>query len=189
MITQNVLKTETRYCTTYHQTHAGANFTTSFCHIQMFERMQSHLLPTNSLQTIIMFTHIAVRLRACLRWQRKRRWKQYYHLVKAFYNKYAFCRMRIARSSSHIYPSMHWAGVGCVYPNMHWAWGCLPGGSAQGECLPGGRGGGISTQEVCLPEGCLPRGCLLRGCVCPGCVSQHALRQTPPVNRMTDWQV
>ena len=57
MITQNVLKTETRYCTTYHQTHTGANFTTSFCHIQVFERMQSHLLPTNSLQTLINNVH------------------------------------------------------------------------------------------------------------------------------------
>ena len=60
---------------------------------------------------------------------------------------------RTVRSSSHVYPSMHWAGAvyprmhwaGCVYPRMHWA-----GGVCRGVCP---------------------------GCVC---VSQHALGQTPP---------
>ena len=38
--------------------------------------------------------------------------------------------MRTVRSSSHVYPSMHWAGCVCVcvYPSMHWEAGCLPGG-------------------------------------------------------------
>ena len=53
--------------------------------------------------------------------------------------------------------------------------GCLPGG-----CLPGG----------CLPGGCLPRGVSVQGGlprrVCPGGLSQHALRQTTPLDRMTD---
>ena len=35
-------------------------------------------------------------------------------------------RMRTIRSSSHVYPSMHWAGG--VYPSMHWAGGVCPGG-------------------------------------------------------------
>ena len=47
---------------------------------------------------------------------------------------------------------------------------------------PGGAGclllGGVS-----VPGGSAPGGCLLRGV---GVVSQHALRQTPLVNRMTD---
>ena len=34
-------------------------------------------------------------------------------------------RMRTIRSSSHVYPSMHWAG--CVYPSMHWVGGVCPG--------------------------------------------------------------
>ena len=64
-------------------------------------------------------------------------------------------------------------------------------------------------QEECLPRGCLPVGCLAkRGCltgggclprgrlakggvwprgVCQGGVSHHTLRQTSPVDRMTDW--
>ena len=50
-------------------------------------------------------------------------------------------------------------------------WGCLPG---PGGCLPG-PGGYLPG-----PGGCLsgPRG--------DGLVSQHAPRQTPPVNRITD---
>ena len=64
-------------------------------------------------------------------------------------------RMPTVRSSSHVYPRMHWAGGWCipacidqgaVYPSMHWA-------------------GGVPA-----------RGVSARGV----CVSQHTLRQTPP---------
>ena len=34
--------------------------------------------------------------------------------------------------------------------------------------------------------GCASRGVLRGGCLHGGCASQHALRQTPPVDRMTD---
>ena len=68
--------------------------------------------------------------------------------------------MRTVRSSSHVYPSMHWAGCVCV--SQH-ALG--RGVSARGEgCLPGG-------------EGCLPG----------SCVSQHALRQTTPPPLWTEF--
>ena len=52
---------------------------------------------------------------------------------------------------------------------------CLLGGVCPGGwgCLPRSR--------VC-PGGCLPRGCLSSG----ECVSQHALGQTPPVDRMAN---
>ena len=57
--------------------------------------------------------------------------------------------------------------------------GVLPGG----VCFPGGFfPGGVcvlprgASRGVCLPGGCFPG----------GLVSKHALRQTPPVNRMTD---
>ena len=75
-------------------------------------------------------------------------------------------------------------GRGCVSQG-----GVLPGGCAsEGYVLPRGCapwGGGCASQGGVLPRGdVLPRGwwCASRG----GVVSQHALRQTPPVNRMTD---
>ena len=67
-------------------------------------------------------------------------------------------RMRTVRSSSHVYPSMHWAaGCVCVYPRMHCAGGCLPGGICPGE---------VSALGV-YP-------------------SMHWDRHLLPVNRMTD---
>ena len=94
-------------------------------------------------------------------------------------------RMRFVRSSNKVYPSMHWAlcipactGQGvCV--SQH---GCLPGGGClYGGCLPRGclPGGGVCLEGVSA-QGVSAWGCLL------GDVSQHALRQTPPMNRMTD---
>ena len=50
-------------------------------------------------------------------------------------------------------------------------WGGLVWGSA-----PRGGGGGVWSRGLSAPGGSAPR----------GVVSQHALRQTPPVNRMTD---
>ena len=41
---------------------------------------------------------------------------------------------------------------------------------------------------VCRGD-CLPRGVSAQGVSVQGGVSQHALRQTPPVNRMTERQV
>ena len=75
----------------------------------------------------------------------------------------------------------------------------------RGFCFPGGAPpGGVSPGDV-PPGGVLPGGVPSRGCVLPGglppgdvcfqgvClqggvwqVCQHALRQTPPVNRITD---
>ena len=65
-------------------------------------------------------------------------------------------RMRTVRSSSHVYPSIHWARGGCVSQQAlgRW-WGCLP-------------GRGVSAQGVCV-------------CVYP---SMYWVRH-PPVNRMT----
>ena len=74
-------------------------------------------------------------------------------------------------------------GLGGSGPGGVSAWlggmGCLPG---LGGCLPGPGGGSLVPGEgiTCLvPGGCLsgPGGVV---------VSQHALRQTPPVNRITD---
>ena len=68
--------------------------------------------------------------------------------------------------------------VGCVSPAR---WSYLPACSVAGGCLLGG----VSAS---LLGGVCSRGCLLPGCG-GGClllgVSQHALRQTPPVNRIT----
>ena len=66
--------------------------------------------------------------------------------------------------------------------------GCLVwGGSVPGEGVVGTWSGGVSAPGGCLLQGrCLLQGgCLLQG-VCLGPVSQHAFRQTPPLNRMTD---
>ena len=60
--------------------------------------------------------------------------------------------------------------------------------------LPPGRvvpGGVCFSGGMCFWGGVLPRGCFLGGLLsrrrcASGGVSQHALRQTPPVNRMTD---
>ena len=54
-------------------------------------------------------------------------------------------RMRTVCSSSHVYPSMHWAG-GCVYPSMHWAGGVYLGGVCLGVSARGG--GGCLTRGV-----------------------------------------
>ena len=47
---------------------------------------------------------------------------------------------------------------------------------------------GVCCRRCLLPGGVsAPGGCLLQGVSAPwGVVSQHALRQTPPVNRITD---
>ena len=84
---------------------------------------------------------------------------------------------------------------GCVYPIMHWAGGCVSqhelgrGVSAQGVSAQGG----VPAQGVYLPRGVPAMGCtyLGGGCTClgvylpRGCVSQHAMGQTPPVDRQT----
>ena len=66
---------------------------------------------------------------------------------------------------------------------------CSGGVSALGGCLLGGVcSGGVSALGGSALGG-LFWGGLLGGGVCSrggGVVSQHALRQTPPVNRMTD---
>ena len=87
---------------------------------------------------------------------------------------------------------MRTARVLTVSPSMLCArgWGCLLLG---GVCSWGGRvclllGGGVSALGgVCSWGLSALGGCLFLGGVCSeGCVSQHALRQTLPVNRMTD---
>ena len=90
--------------------------------------------------------------------------------------------MRTVRSSSHLYPSMHWAGV-CVYPSMHWAGGvCIPARTGQEGVCPVG----VSAQGVSAWEG---MGCLagiwgasahLWMCI-PACTEADT-----PLNRMTD---
>ena len=95
----------------------------------------------------------------------------------------------------------------CLNLNIYWKQVCIPVGCVTPACCP------------YLPACTAPWGCLLPGDVCsqgvsalgvvdlgravhcPGgsalggvcwggyCVSQHALKQTPPVNRMTDRQV
>ena len=64
---------------------------------------------------------------------------------------------------------------------------CFPGCVLFGGVLPG-RGSVWFLGGCVLPGGvCFPGGGVCRGGVPPGVVlSQHALRQTPPVNRMTD---
>ena len=58
---------------------------------------------------------------------------------------------------------------------------CPGGMSTKGGCLPGG--------DVCLgvsaQGGCLPRGFCPGRCLPGGGVSQHAMRQTPSVDRQT----
>ena len=90
------------------------------------------------------------------------------------------------------------------------SWGCLllgvsglGGVWSRGVSGPGGGGllwggvfsggvsgpGGVCSGGVSGPGGSALEGCLLWGVSGPGgavWVSQHALRQTPPVNRMTD---
>ena len=75
------------------------------------------------------------------------------------------------------------------------------GGASSGGCLvPGGlpSPGGAWSQGVCLVPGCSWSGGVCSqgvpshggwGVPGPGGVSQHALRQTTPVNRMTDRQM
>ena len=70
--------------------------------------------------------------------------------------------------------------------------GLPPGGSALGGCLRGvSAPGGYAPGGWCLLLGGLSAlGGLLPGGVCSwGVASQHALRETPPVNRMNDRQV
>ena len=80
-------------------------------------------------------------------------------------------RMRTIGSSSHVYPSMHWA-EGCVSQHalgrgVSAQRGCLPGeGVYPGVCV---CPGGVSAQGVSAWGGCLPRGvCLPGGCI-PAC--------------------
>ena len=79
---------------------------------------------------------------------------------------------------------MHTARLLTVSPRMH----CAGGVSASGGCLL--RGGCLLPGEaVCFPGGCLLLGGVSAsggGAACFQGVSQHALRQTPPVNRITD---
>ena len=84
--------------------------------------------------------------------------------------------MRTVRSSSHVYPSMHWAGGVC--PEGVSAWGV----SAQG---------GVCPEGVSAWEGCLPRGDVsghgglvvsLQGGFIPACTGAD----TPPL--WTEWQ-
>ena len=82
---------------------------------------------------------------------------------------------------------------GCLVPGGAWSWGCLvqgrrsaPGGSALGGICSRGRG--CFLRGCLVPGGSAPRAVCSRGSALGGggVVSQHALRQTPPVNRMTD---
>ena len=61
----------------------------------------------------------------------------------------------------------------------------LPGGCFPGvwDVLPRG---GVLPEGVCFLGVCFPGGVLSGGASPGGVVSQHALRQTPPVNRITD---
>ena len=94
-------------------------------------------------------------------------------------------RMRTVGTSSHVYPSIHWAGV-CVYPNMHLAGAgmCVSQHAlGRGGVCPGGGG-------VCPGGWCLPRGVVSArggGRICSGVYSSmHWGKHPPPVNRMTD---
>ena len=92
--------------------------------------------------------------------------------------------MRSVRNSSYL------GGGGCLLQGGAWSVGegvCSWGVPAPGWCTWSG--------EVSAPRGCLLLcgGCLVRGvpglggCLLPGgMLSQHALRQTTSVNRMTD---
>ena len=68
--------------------------------------------------------------------------------------------------------------------------GCLPGaggGVCPGGFLPRGVSAWVVSQESVCPGGVSAWGVSHSGGVClRGVVSEHALRQTPPVNRMTD---
>ena len=76
------------------------------------------------------------------------------------------CMSRSKLTSEYIFQKQEYIPVGCV-PSA--AVAVFPGGVCSG-------GGGV-----------WPAGCLLRGGICPeGCVSQHALGQTPPMDKMTD---
>ena len=112
--------------------------------------------------------------------------------------------MCTVRSSSHVYPSMHWAG-GCtpkctgqrdvyprmhwpggVYPSMHWAGECIPKCTGQGWCVSQiALGRGVSTQGMCVCPGgwCLAGGVSGQGGVYP---SMHLGRYPPPP--WTEWQ-
>ena len=122
-------------------------------------------------------------------------------------------RMRTGRSSTVCWSLLpggggsppRWGGGdvsaprGAVCSGGGGGWGgCLLWGKGQGGVsllggvclLPGGLLRGVSASGgwgCLLPGGCpLQRGPLLGGVCSRGVVSQHALRQTPPVNRMTD---
>ena len=104
------------------------------------------------------------------------------HIISQFIDKTRLhsSRMRTACSLT-ISPSMLCSGgclvQGVLAPRGCLAWGCLVPGEVPdpgGFLLPGGVPG---------PRG----GCLVLGeCLVLGVVSQHALRQTPPVNRILD---
>ena len=68
-------------------------------------------------------------------------------ITKTYRKRKHSSRMCTVRSSSHVYPSMHCAGV-CVYPSMHWAGGvCIPACTGQEGVCPVG----VSAQmDVCL---------------------------------------
>ena len=61
--------------------------------------------------------------------------------------------------------------------------------SAPGGCVCSGGVsdvGGVCSGGVSAPRGSAPGGSYPGGVCSGGLVSQHALRQTPPINRITD---
>ena len=89
-------------------------------------------------------------------------------------------RMRTGRSLTVCRSLLPGGGGG-----MHASWGVcmLWGGLHVSGRVHASWGGACFLGGCMLPGGCvLPGGCMLPR----GVVSQHALRQTPPVNRMTD---
>ena len=109
-----------------------------------------------------------------------------YDFAIKFITRLHSSRMRTAHALT-VSPSMLWGGGGwCLLQGVCsqgggnggvCPGGCPLGGGCSGGCLLGGMS---AWGDVCLG------GCLLGGVSAWGWgVSQHALRQTPPVNRIT----
>ena len=92
-------------------------------------------------------------------------------------------RMRNVRSSSHVYPSMHWAlcipactGRGCV--SQHALGGvCISQHALGGGCVSQHALGTVYPSmhwALCIPA-CTGRGCVSQHALGGVCISQHAL--------------